>query len=37
MLMMFAFVLAMLSYIDVSFDVAQRELKIRLGKVQRAA
>ena len=33
---MFAFVLAMLSYIEVSVDVAQRELKIRLGK-QRAA
>jgi len=37
LLMMFAFVLAMLSYIEVSFDVAQRELKIRLGKAQRAA
>jgi MFS family permease len=31
MLLIFAFVLAMLSYIEVSFDVAQRELKIRLG------
>ncbi len=38
MLMMFAFVLAMFSYIEVSVDVAQRELKIRLGgKQQRAA
>ncbi|HEX6625818.1 MAG TPA: MFS transporter, partial [Pyrinomonadaceae bacterium] len=36
MLMMFAFVLAMFSYIDVSFDAAQRELKIRLGQ-KRAA
>lgn len=38
MLLMFAFVLAMLSYIEVSVDVAQRELKIRIasGK-QRAA
>ena len=31
MLLIFAFVLAMLSYIEVSFDLAQRELKIRLG------
>src|SRR5512139_1350800 len=31
MLLIFAFVLAMMSYIEVSFDVAQRELKIRLG------
>ncbi|HET8538996.1 MAG TPA: OFA family MFS transporter [Anaeromyxobacter sp.] len=31
MLLIFAFVLAMLSYIEVSFDVAQRELRIRLG------
>jgi hypothetical protein len=31
MLLMFAFVLAMLSYIEVSVDVAQREVKIRLA------
>jgi MFS family permease len=38
LLLMFAFVLAMFSYIDVSVDVAQRELKIRVGpKQQRAA
>jgi MFS family permease len=38
LLLMFAFVLAMFSYIEVSVDVAQRELKIRLGsKQQRAA
>jgi MFS family permease len=36
LLLMLAFVLAMFSYIEVSVDVAQRELKIRLGK-QRAA
>jgi MFS family permease len=36
LLLMFAFVLAMFSYIEVSVDVTQRELKIRLGK-QRAA
>ena len=34
---MFAFVLAMLSYIEVSFDVAQREVRIRIGAKQRAA
>jgi hypothetical protein len=35
---MFAFVLAMFSYIEVSVDLAQRELKIRVGsKQQRAA
>ncbi|HEY6004183.1 MAG TPA: hypothetical protein VIV57_15005 [Anaeromyxobacter sp.] len=38
MLLMFAFVLAMLSYIEVSVDVAQRELRIRIaGAKQRAA
>ncbi len=37
MLLIFAFVLAMLSYIEVSFDVSQRELKIRLGASRRAA
>ncbi len=38
MLLMFAFVLAMFSYIEVSVDLAQRELKIRLaGTKQRAA
>jgi MFS transporter, OFA family, oxalate/formate antiporter len=38
MLLLFAFVLAMLSYIDVSVDVAQRELRIRIsGAKQRAA
>jgi MFS transporter, OFA family, oxalate/formate antiporter len=38
MLLMFAFVLAMLSYIEVSFDVAQREVRIRLaGAKQHAA
>lgn len=37
MLLMLAFVLAMLSYIEVSVDVAQRELKIRIGAKQRAA
>lgn len=38
LLLMFAFVLAMFSYIEVSVDVAQRELKIRVGsKQQRAA
>jgi len=37
MLLIFAFVLAMMSYIEVSFDVAQRELKIRLGASRRAA
>ena len=38
LLLMFAFVLAMLSYIEVSVDVAQRELKIRIaGAKQRAA
>lgn len=31
MLLIFATVLAMLSYIEVSFDAAQRELKIKLG------
>jgi MFS transporter, OFA family, oxalate/formate antiporter len=36
MLLMFAFVLAMLSYIEVSFDAAQREVRIRIAK-QRAA
>jgi MFS family permease len=36
LLLMFAFVLAMFSYIEVSVDLAQRELKIRLGK-QKAA
>jgi MFS family permease len=38
LLLMFAFVLAMFSYIEVSVDLAQRELKIRVGsKQQRAA
>lgn len=38
LLLMAAFVLAMLSYIEVSVDVAQRELKIRIaGAKQRAA
>ncbi|HET7827221.1 MAG TPA: OFA family MFS transporter [Anaeromyxobacter sp.] len=37
LLLMFAFVLAMLSYIEVSFDVAQREVRIRIGAKQRAA
>jgi len=37
MLLMFAFVLAMLSYIEVSVDMAQRELKIRLAGSKRAA
>jgi OFA family oxalate/formate antiporter-like MFS transporter len=37
LLLMFAFVLAMFSYIEVSVDLAQRELKIRLGKQQKAA
>jgi MFS family permease len=37
LLLIFAFVLAMLSYIEVSFDAAQRELKIRLGATRRAA
>jgi OFA family oxalate/formate antiporter-like MFS transporter len=38
MLLMFAFVLAMLSYIEVSVDLAQRELRIRIsGERQRAA
>jgi MFS family permease len=38
LLLMFSFVLAMFSYIEVSVDVAQRELKIRVGsKTQRAA
>jgi MFS transporter, OFA family, oxalate/formate antiporter len=38
LLLMFAFVLAMMSYIEVSVDVTQRELKIRLAsKQQRAA
>jgi MFS transporter, OFA family, oxalate/formate antiporter len=38
LLLMFAFVLAMLSYIEVSVDVAQREVRIRIsGAKQRAA
>jgi len=38
LLLMFSFVLAMFSYIEVSVDLAQRELKIRVGsKQQRAA
>jgi OFA family oxalate/formate antiporter-like MFS transporter len=37
LLLMFAFVLAMLSYIEVSVDVAQRELRIRIGANRRAA
>jgi MFS transporter, OFA family, oxalate/formate antiporter len=38
LLLLFAFVLAMLSYIEVSVDVAQRELRIRIsGAKQRAA
>jgi OFA family oxalate/formate antiporter-like MFS transporter len=37
LLLMFAFVLAMLSYIEVSFDVAQREVRIRIAAKQRAA
>ncbi|HEY6098460.1 MAG TPA: OFA family MFS transporter [Anaeromyxobacter sp.] len=37
MLLMFAFVLAMLSYIEVSVDVAQRELKIRISGANRRA
>ena len=36
-LLMFAFVLAMLSYIEVSFDVEQRALTIKLGGAKRAA
>jgi OFA family oxalate/formate antiporter-like MFS transporter len=36
LLLMFAFVLAMLSYIEVSFDVAQREVRIRIA-AKRAA
>jgi hypothetical protein len=34
---MFAFVLAMLSYIQVSFDMQQRALTIKLGGNKRAA
>ncbi len=37
LLLMFSFVLAMFSYIEVSVDLAQREVKIRLGRQQRAA
>ncbi len=37
LLLMFAFVLAMLSYIEVSVNLEQRALTIRLGKNQRAA
>jgi hypothetical protein len=37
LLLMFSFVLSMLSYIEVSVDVGQREVKIRLGRQQRAA
>jgi MFS family permease len=37
LLLMFAFVLAMLSYIDVSVDVQQRALTIKLGGNKRAA
>jgi OFA family oxalate/formate antiporter-like MFS transporter len=37
LLLMFAFVLAMLSYIDVSVNLEQRALTIRLGNKQRAA
>ncbi len=37
LLLIFAFFLAMLSYIEVSFDLAQRELRIRLGASRRAA
>jgi MFS family permease len=37
LLVMFAFVLAMLSYIQVSFDMQQRALTIKLGANRRAA
>ncbi len=37
LLLMFAFVLAMLSYIEVSFNLEQRAVTIRLGSRQRAA
>jgi OFA family oxalate/formate antiporter-like MFS transporter len=37
LMLIFAFFLAMLSYIEVSFDMAQRELRIRLGATRRAA
>jgi MFS family permease len=37
LMLIFAFFLAMLSYIEVSFDLAQRELRIRLGASRRAA
>ncbi len=37
LLLIFAFFLAMLSYIEVSFNLAQREIRIRLGNSKRAA